>query len=97
MRLEITDGKINVFLSKRNLLALLTKLNHPESHCSIESGHVIVEGKDVSTISPPFRVTSEQDEAHYAHPARINIPPGEMIGFTEEDISQHIQDENDGG
>lgn len=53
MRIERQHGNvIRVVLSRRNLLTLLTKLDWPESHCTIENDGVYV--------------SSESDQTHYA-------------------------------
>lgn len=72
MKLE-ADGTI--VLSRRNLLALLTKLDGhpPNSHCMIEGGY---EARGVV-------IRAEEDEAHYSE-----RPAGEMHPDTEERITK---------
>lgn len=60
----------HLVLSRRNLLALLAKLDGypPNSYCEIGGGE----------DAPGFRVTAEEDSVHYA-----NRPPGAMHSDTE--------------
>lgn len=81
MRLEIDEDAVpHVYLSKRNLQALLTKLENPESACTIEYGEYC--GRRI------VRVTAEHDESHYSHPERKGAPPGPMVDWTESAIRQ---------
>lgn len=61
----------SVVLSRRNLLALLAKLDGhpPNSLCSIDGG----------ADAPGFMVTAEEDHFHYR-----DRPAGEMIEETED-------------
>lgn len=63
MRLEVHGGDVRVALSRRNLRALLAKLdgNPPDSACTIT-----YETRDGATLT----VTAEEDAVHYANPER---------------------------
>jgi hypothetical protein len=67
----------HIYLSKRNLLALLTKLDWEDSARTIAAA-----GEDGQV----FWVSSEPDDVHYAHPSRGGHPPGRMHERTEQDI-----------
>lgn len=69
--MRIENNRHRVFLSKRNLLSLLTKLGWPESKRTI----VDADG-DVA-------VTAESNEIHYTN----RIPPGPMHPRTEAAIA----------
>jgi hypothetical protein len=77
MRIERqNDGLVRVYLSRRNLKALLAKLdgNPPLSFCTLLSS------------DETFAVTAEENEEHYAHPSRgdaVNVA-GAMHPETEE-------------
>lgn len=75
MRIEVAGNRIHVWLSERNLLALLTKLSLAGSVRSIVMDY------DADGIA--LMVTSETDEVHYGN---RDYPPGRMIGVTEEMI-----------
>lgn len=77
MRVE-QDGTI--VLSRRNLLALLHKLDMPGSQRTI-----IGRADGVAVI-----VRSEDDEVHYAHPSRVGEAPGEMHPATESFIAENL-------
>lgn len=68
MRFTISGTSIHVYLSRRNLMALVTKLDWAESMRTIG-----MEGDGAS-----LWVTSEDDETHYGD--RV---PGQMHPFTE--------------
>ncbi len=59
-----------VVLSRRNLLALLAKLDGhpPESKCTLGSPSMYV----------PVLVRAEEDDLHYAHESREGVPPGRL-------------------
>jgi hypothetical protein len=90
-KLEITDydGVLptptmmaKVTLSQRNLLALLHKLDMPGSARRLENNVVYLDGElSDSTI---LVLCCENDDEHYADPARLGGPPGEMHPDTEE-------------
>lgn len=66
-----------VILSKRNLLALLSKLDREDSQRTINK---VTQGR-------LWLITAESNEEHY--PAdREEGPPGPMIDYTEEDIQR---------
>jgi hypothetical protein len=71
MRTQVFDDKIIITLSRRNLLALLQKVDLPpgQSACTImqesEEGHIV-------------SVTAEPDEVHYQ-----GRTPGRMRGDAE--------------
>lgn len=90
MRLEIEDdGTVHVFVSERNVRALLAKLEgYPvPSLCTIyyppQNG------------LPKFAFTAEKNDKHYAHPSRYGQGPGEMHPDTEMRMSAPIPE--DGG
>ncbi len=72
MDLKVDDHGLIITLSRRNLLALLTKLDDPSS---------------LKTLYKPFDdyfivIKAEDDDVHY-----INRTPGEMSPRTEHDIA----------
>lgn len=81
MRLDLyshgyeAPSHVRVTLSKRNLLALLSKLDRPESACTL-----VKDEEDGVRLE----VVAEADEDHYAD--RPEGPPGPMIDYTEQDI-----------
>ncbi len=83
MRVEVTDGRTTITLSRRNLLTLLAKLdgNPPASACTIGAPRVYGE----------FWIVGEDDETHYAHPNRAQVVgdsrPGRMHPATEAALS----------
>jgi len=74
MRLAITTGRICVALSRRNLLALITKLDWPESRRAL----TLDTGDGVDLV-----VLAEDDTTHYGG---RETPPGPMHPRTERDI-----------
>lgn len=79
MRLEIHDNQTHVFLSKRNLLSLLAKLNGhpPDSACTL-----MYQQKDNSWLI----VTGEPDNIHYVNSER----DGNTAGPTHPDTEKAI-------
>ena len=75
MRIEYDGQTPHVYLSRRNLLALLTKLDMPGSARTI-------------VWHDEFSVTSEPDDVHYSHESRLGCPPGVMHPQTEADITR---------
>ena len=74
MRVDFLEERIvGITLSRRNLLALLSKLDHEESEKRIH----IFDGKY------DLYVSAEPDEIHYA-----NREPGKMSPVTEADIER---------
>jgi hypothetical protein len=79
MRLQLQHGLVRVTLSRRNLRALLAKLDAhpPNSACTLtydtRDGVVLI-------------VTAEPDVLHYANPERDTPNPGPMHPDTEERI-----------
>lgn len=76
MRLELRPGEIRVYLSERNLKALLAKV---EGFPSNSKRTIFWETAE----TPTLYVTAEPDAVHYAHPSRKGLPPGPMILETE--------------
>lgn len=86
MKREIINGREWVILSRRNLLALLAKLdgNPPHSACTIIGG----------TDAPNLYVLAEEDEKHYAHRKVPDgfTPWGPMVPDTEREIQKRRVD-----
>lgn len=66
MRFEIHDGHPYIILSRRNLLALLVKLDQPVSACTIEMDGVYIKSEHDSEHYgdrgfPPGRMTQETE------------------------------------
>jgi hypothetical protein len=82
MRLELLGEPgcevVLVTLSRRNLLALLAKLEQSASFRSLISGYVYRDGRLADDVR--LAVRAESDELHY-HPDRE--PPGPMLQATE--------------
>jgi hypothetical protein len=76
--IEDGSGVVLVTLSRRNLLALLAKLEQPSSWRTLVSGDVHRDGQMADDVKVVVR--SEPDELHY-HPDRE--PPGPMMPATE--------------
>lgn len=73
-----SPGVFEVVLSRRNLLALLTKLEIPESERTLAVGsHFKPDGVLAVTIR------AEDDEAHYSSPLRKGVPAGPLHPATE--------------
>lgn len=72
MEMERDGDRVIVRLSRRNLLSLLTKLDHPES------ARTIYRDTDGGFLA----VVAESDEAHYK-----DRQPGPMVGWTEREIA----------
>lgn len=70
--------KIEVILSRRNLLALLHKLDMPDSNREITNNDVRVNGNLATDVM--MHLKCENDDEHYAK--RVT-PPGEMHPDTE--------------
>jgi hypothetical protein len=76
-RIEITDnGVLDIVLSERNLLSLLSKLYTPGSACELHGG-------DVPDGFRFVRLRGQIDEVHYVSPTRLGAPAGEMHPVTE--------------
>jgi hypothetical protein len=77
---ETTDERgyrvVEVALSERNLLVLLSKLYTPGSTRTVMSG-------DVPGGFAFARICAEDDEEHYASPTREGAPAGEMHPVAE--------------
>ncbi len=67
---------LDIALSERNLLVLLTKLYTPGSACTLTSG-------DVPDDVGYARIRVEPDEYHYEVPTRNGAPPGAMHPLSE--------------
>ena len=82
MRLDLFSGKngLVVTLSRRNLLALLAKLDEPESYRAITSTNSYLDFVEIEGI--PFVVHAESDADHYGQ-RRL---PGPMTPTTEDGI-----------
>jgi hypothetical protein len=76
VRVEEVGSGFRVTLSKRNLLALLSKLDWPESKRTLVAG---VTPRDDNPRGFMVAVSAESDEEHY----RDRIAPGEMHPRTE--------------
>jgi hypothetical protein len=83
-RLELTPGVVTVTLSRRNLLALLQKLDWPDSARTITNGDCYRDGLPVDNVLLVLR--GEDDDEHYA---RRQEPPGPMHPLTEVFIVEH--------
>lgn len=92
MRLDsVTPMRVAITLSKRNLLALLSKVDEEGSGRTIfmdypMRGHPQVNDGNPFTLTLYVRV--EPDEQHYK-----GRDPGAMIGWTEEFILEHADDD----
>lgn len=73
---EESKPTLDIALSERNLVVMLSKLYTPGSTCSFTNGDV-PEGFGYAT----FR--AEPDEFHYAFPTREGAPPGPMHPIAE--------------
>jgi hypothetical protein len=67
---------LDVVLSSKNLVVLLSKLWTPGSLCRIENGRVPAGFAGV-------RISGESDEVHYNAPGRGGVGPGEMHPIAE--------------
>jgi hypothetical protein len=67
---------LDIALSERNLITLLSKLYTPGSACAIEVG-------DIPGGFATALVRAEPDELHYAWPTREGAPPGAMHPLAE--------------
>ncbi len=67
---------LDVALSERNLIILLSKLYTPGSACSFANG-------DVPEGFAHAMFRAEPDELHYASPTREGAPPGPMHPIAE--------------
>jgi hypothetical protein len=83
-RLDITTGPdrllVSVTLSRRNLLALLHKLERPAPFRNLESGDCWINGKQAAYPQVQLELRCEEDAEHYA---RRDLPPGPMNPDTE--------------
>jgi hypothetical protein len=69
---------LDIALSERNLLTLLSKLYTPGSACSFLSGDI---PDELGFVQACFR--GEPDEYHYCSPTREGAPAGSMHPLTE--------------
>lgn len=67
---------LDIALSERNLITLLSKLYTPGSACTLEVGDP-PSGFDAALLR------AEPDELHYAWPTREGAPPGNMHPIAE--------------
>jgi hypothetical protein len=76
--------EIRVILSRRNLLALLHKLDMPGSHREIHNNDVFIDGEEVPINSVMLILNCEDDDEHYGKRQERGHPgPGEMHPDTE--------------
>ena len=77
------DGatQVEIALSRRNLRALLAKLDQQGSACRLESIDAYVHGQ--RAIDVVLVVRCESDEEHYNHPLRTAAKPGPVNPGTE--------------
>jgi hypothetical protein len=83
-RLEIDGARVVVTLSRRNLLALLHKLDWPPSARTIVNSDCYRDGEPVDDLLLVLRC--EDDSEHYS---RRPEPPGPMHPYTEASIAEH--------
>jgi len=74
LELEVAGRQVYVTLSRRNLMTLLTKLEHPESARTIY--------RDFPDIGCTLVLKAEPDDIHYR-----NRTPGPMADWTEREIN----------
>jgi hypothetical protein len=67
---------LDIALSERNLITLLSKLYTPGSACTLQVG-------DTPSGFGAVLVRAEPDELHYAWPTREGAPPGAMHPIAE--------------
>ena len=79
MKLEIDSEQITVRLSRRNLLALLHKLERPDSARTIDKIDEISDGTCIK-----WQAVAEEDAIHYAN----REPPGPMHPAEEKFLAQ---------
>lgn len=89
-RLELEGPAVVVTLSRRNLLALLHKLDWPPSVRTLVNGDCYRDGQPVDDVLLVLRC--EDDAEHYA---RRPDPPGRMHPYTEASIAEHTPDRHD--
>jgi hypothetical protein len=82
-----TRPQFHVTLSKRNLLALLHKVDQDWSAKTLTNDMVFVHGELTPVGDVLFAIHCEPDEEHYGHEARKGAPAGTMIGSTEQFIA----------
>lgn len=87
MRLDISGTRLTVRLSKRNLLALLSKVDDPDSAKTIFTRDHIYQGL-VRVEGAELYVTVEPDEEHYTEPQRLVPHGGAMHPKAEEFIAR---------
>jgi hypothetical protein len=84
MRLDLRGNRVNVVLSRRNVLSLLHKLEMPGSARTLTGADNYVNGEPVDDLLLVIQV--EDDARHYgSRPA----PPGRMHLLTETFCSEH--------
>lgn len=91
MRIEIKDDVLDIVISERNLLTLLTKLYTPGSACEIGNG-------DVPEGFRKAWLKAEKDDVHYASATRQSSQgvAGQMHPVTEKvlaAVKKIIEDE----
>lgn len=77
VRLDLLDDGVLVTLSRRNLLALLAKLDEPGSARTVASGNAYWRERAIDGVV--LAVRAEADAEHY----REGPPPGQMTIETE--------------
>lgn len=75
-----------VTLSRRNLLALLHKLDMPDSAQTISNKDIFVNGEQAEYDDYTLVIHSEPDDKHYAKRA---LGPGVMHEETERFVQEH--------
>lgn len=83
-RLELSPGVVTVTLSRRNLLALLHKLDWPPSARTIINQDCYRDDEPVDDVLLVLR--AEDNAEHYR---RRPHPPGVMHPYTEASIDEH--------
>lgn len=78
MKLQVDQNKVTITLSKRNLLALLSKVDEQYSAKTIYKRY---QGEDHSWL---LVLKVEQDDQHYKE-----VAPGQMVDWTEEFIKEN--------
>jgi hypothetical protein len=90
VRAEVGEKDIVVVLSRRNLLALLAKLDGQpaDSACTVFRQLAKTQEPELRSLFHAGEhgllwVKAEEDDVHYVHPEREGAPPGRMHPDTE--------------
>jgi hypothetical protein len=89
MRLHIDNGEVTVVLSKRNLRALLQKVELPDSAKKLDSNVIFIDG-ELQSGEREWTVKCEDDETHYFGPLRPPETQG-IAGLTLLDITERTK------